>query len=150
MKKLLSILCLIGAVAFVACNDDNDSPRYQLSENIKNYIAANYPGAVVTDYDKERNHIEVDIVENGATGSVRKELYFSTADQWLRTEWDVRVADLPEAVVNAVNAQYPDYRIDDADYVQAPGEEYYEIEIEKGNKEPLLKVALDGSSVEMI
>ena len=146
MKKLLSILFLATTVCFTACNDDDDSPKYQLSENIKNYITANYPGAVITDYDKERNYIDVDIV----VGNEKKELYFSTGDQWQRTEWDVRIAELPEAVVNAVQAQYPDYRIDDADYVQVPGEEYYEIEIEKGNKERYLKVAIDGSSVEMI
>ena len=150
MKKLLSIMFLLGSVAFVACNDDDDSPKYQLSENIKSYIAVNYPGAVITDYDKERNYIDVDIVVSDAAGNVKKEVYFDTAEQWQRTEWDVRVAELPEAVVSAVLAQYPDYRIDDADQVQAPGEEYYEIEIEKGNKERYLKVALDGSSVEMI
>lgn len=150
MKKLLSIMFLLGSVAFVACDDDDDSPKYQLSENIKSYIAVNYPGAVITDYDKERNYIDVDIVVSDAAGNVKKEVYFDTAEQWQRTEWDVRVAELPEAVVSAVLAQYPDYRIDDADHVQAPGEEYYEIEIEKGNKERYLKVALDGSSVEMI
>ena len=150
MKKLLSIMFLLGSVAFVACDDDDDSPKYQLSENIKSYIAVNYPGAVITDYDKERNYIDVDIVVSDAAGNVKKEVFFDAAEQWQRTEWDVRVAELPEAVVSAVSAQYPDYRIDDADQVQAPGEEYYEIEIEKGNKERYLKVALDGSSVEMI
>ena len=51
-------------------------------------------------------------------------------------------------VKNAIATAYPDYVIDDVDYVETPAGDYYEVNIERGNFEKYLKVSLDGAVIE--
>lgn len=49
-----------------------------------------------------------------------KDVYFDSKKTWVGTSWDVRASELPQAVKQAVNARYPGFTIDDAEYVQTP------------------------------
>ncbi len=150
MKKILFALLLLPAVFFTACSDDDDKGGKPLPlEAINSYIEANYAGAVIQSMERDaKDLVDVDILHDG----IRKDVYFSMGGQWIYTDWDVLKSALPQAVIDAVENAYPNYVFgnDDVDYVQTPAGDYYRIEIEKGNFEKHLKVALDGSSVEEI
>lgn len=145
MKKILFALLVLPAMFFTACNDDDDNPAPLPIETIESYIEANYAGAVIQSIERDANNlVDVDILHDG----IQKDVYFTIGGQWVYTDWDVSLGALPQAVKDAVATAFPNYTIDDADYVQSPAGDYYDIDIEKGNVEKVLKVALDGSTVE--
>lgn len=145
MKKVLYFLLLLPAIIFASCNDDDSSPAIELSSTVKSFIETKYPGAVITEIERAGNGlIEVDITHD----SKNKEVYFTRADEWVRTEWNIVPSSFPQEVKNAIAAAYPDYVIDDVDYVEAPEGDYYDVNIERGNFEKYLKVSLDGTTIE--
>ena len=38
-----------------------------------------------------------------------KDVYFDSKKTWVGTSWDVRASELPQAVIQAVNARYPGF-----------------------------------------
>ena len=145
MKKVFYYLLLLPAIIFASCNDDDNSHAIELSDTVKSFIETKYPGAVITETEwAGKGLIEVDITHDAK----RKEAYFTSADEWVRTEWDVAPSALSQEVKNAIATAYPDYVIDDVDYVEAPAGDYYEVNIERGNFEKYLKVSLDGAVIE--
>lgn len=111
-----------------------------LSAAVRTFINENYPDARIVEMDVEKEMTEVDIIhENKA-----KELLFTPDGTWVSTFWDVRTSDLPGAVTAAVQARYPDYVIDDADYVETKENDYYWVEAERGEEEVHVKVTAEG------
>ncbi|MBQ8269749.1 MAG: PepSY-like domain-containing protein [Bacteroidaceae bacterium] len=152
MRKFFFVMLLLPALLFTACGGDDDKNNSAvtgilLNDAILNYIQTNYEGAVIKSYELEPNGlIDVDIMHD----AVSKDVYFMQNGQWVLTKWDVSLSALPAVVVDAVLLAYPEYVIDDADFVQSPSGNYYSINIEKGNFERNLRVALDGSSVDEV
>lgn len=139
MKKLFPIF-ILSLLAFVGCSDDDDK-SIPLNDSIVQFIDAKYPGAKIRHAEHESNGlIEVEVLHDGKW----KDIYFNSANEWVYTSWDVRVADLPAVVKNAVVAAYPDFRIDDADFVERGSETFYEIEIEKGGVDMFIFVSPEG------
>lgn len=104
---------------------------------IKAFIAERYPQARIVDVDRERNTIEVDIVD----GHTPREVVFSLTGEWAYTETEVRQIDVPAPVLAAVSAsQYGTWRIDDIDHYVTPTGEYYRFELESGPSEVHLKI----------
>ena len=109
--------------------------------NIEKFIEENYPGARIIEKDYDDGYIEVEIFHDGR----EKNIYFNGGEEWVWSEWDVRLQELPQAVSDAVSAQYPDYRIDDCEYMESPQGEWYRIEIERGDREIELRISPDGT-----
>ena len=96
---------------------------------------------MIIELDREMNGYEVDIVHEGRG----KEVIFDLDGNWVLTTWDLRMNEVPEVVKAAAQTQYPDYRLDDADFVEAPSASYYLIEMEQGEREVKVKVSADGT-----
>ena len=142
MKYALSALMLMSVIALGACSDDNDS-KPVVDESVKSFILDKYPGAVIRDADYEGAYLEVEIMHDARI----KDVYFNSADEWVATSWDVAIAELPAAVTTAVKEAYPEYRIDDADYVVTPQRESSRIDLERGNFEKLLYLTPEGEII---
>lgn len=144
MKKLLSIFLTLVVVAFAACNDDDDNKTTVPNDVVKSFIETNYPGATILEIEKVNGGLtEVDVMHD----SKKKDIYFNNDNVWVYTEWDVLTADVPQVVLDKVAEMYPEYSVDNVDYIQSPDGDFYEVEIEKGNFEKHLKVSLDASTV---
>lgn len=114
-----------------------------LPDAVRSFIEANYAGATVVDFDRERNGYEVDIRHDGKS----KELWFDSSYNWLRTSTDM-TRNIPSDIRRAVEAGYPGKRIDDCDYVEtAQGEKYYLVDLDNYGKD--LKVTEDGRITEV-
>ncbi len=126
-------------------DDDYDYEDYIPAKpfsGIEDFLQAHYPGARIVEIDYEDGRTEVEVVHNGK----KKDIYFNSANEWLRTEWDVRKSELPSAVSAAINGSaYSDYRIDDIDFVETPAEAYFKIELEKGEREVQLRITAEGT-----
>lgn len=123
-------------------DDSGDYLPFDLSSNIKKFISDKYPDARIVEIDTERNGmVEVDIVHQNRG----KDVLFKADGSWVSTSWDIRVSELPQAAQSAVNAKYPNYRIDDVEYVETPDGDYYLVEVERGEAEAKVKVTAEGA-----
>ncbi len=127
----LTLLTLIFSI-LISCSKDDEYKLSDLDNKIIEYIEINYPGAEIVDAKKERELIKVDIFQ------MEKErlVIFSAIDyEWVYSEWEVKIEELPQAVVTAVaSSTYALYPIDDIDFVQIPILEYYYIELDAGDE----------------
>ncbi len=140
MKKLLSILTL-GMFCFLLwnCSDDDINMKDVPSQVIKSF-ESKYPG-IDARWEKEQNLYKADFRLNGKDADA----WFSSDGQWQRTEVDILKSELPQIVSDAIKAAYSDYVIDDANWIETPAQNYYDVEIEKGGTKDLhICVTVDG------
>ena len=138
MKKL-SIL-LLTIFAFVAC--DMDDHNVALNKTVREFIEERYERAEILQAESESlGTIEVEFIHDGC----KKTAYFEKrSNEWVYTTWDVTVGELPDAVKEAIQSNYPDYIIEDINYIERPTVEYYEFELEKGIIEINRYISPDG------
>jgi dipeptidyl aminopeptidase/acylaminoacyl peptidase len=136
MKKLLPIL-LISLVALWACDEE----YVALNNNIQDFIEQRYDGARILYAEKDFNgETDVEIIHN----NIKKEVKFNRKDKWISTTWDVSISELPDAAKESINIQYPEYRIEDVDYVEKPDGNCYKVEIERGEWDRTVFVTAEG------
>ena len=143
MKRIIPIL-FVALALFTACDKDDDN-RVAVNDAIETFIEAEYPGSSIRKAEYEDNGLlEVEFIHN----SIRKDAYFNSNNEWVYTKWDVAIASLPQSVVDAASTMFPNYKIDDADYIEHPDGECYKLELERGNIEQVLFVTPDGNVLE--
>lgn len=136
MKKLLPIL-FISLFALLACEEENIA----LNNDIRNFIEQKYEGATILYAEKDFNgEIDVEIIH----GNIRKEVKFNRKNSWINTTWDVAINELPGAARESILDKYPEYRIDDVDYVETPTGDHYKVELERGEREKIVFVTAEG------
>ena len=81
-----------------------------VSQAIQKVIQIKYPGATITDYDKDAAGVEVDIKDKG----VKKEVLLGKNNEWLSTKFDIHAEDVPVDIMdNLTNSAYHEYKIDE-------------------------------------
>ena len=142
MKKMMMLFAASAMFFAVACDKDEDvRPVDQLDATTREAVMSLYPSGNVVDVDVYQDFIEVEVMD----GLMLHDVYFDKQGNWLRTETDVRVADLPSAVTGAIAAsEYAAYHIDDAEWVETPEGNYYVIELD-ANPDVYLKIMADGT-----
>lgn len=144
MKKLFPIILFALIAGVVACDDDDDK-KVTVNEAVKSFIEQRYNGATIREAEYDRDGLlDVEFLHDGLI----KDAYFNSASTWLYTEWDIALASLPEVVKNAVMQAYPDFRIEEVDFIETENNSYYEVEIDKGGVEQWVFVTADGVIVE--
>ena len=113
-----------------------------VNTTVAEFIASKYPGAQILEQDYDDGLLEVGIRHEGR----EKDVYFNGRSEWVRTEWDIRRSELPQAVTAAIAAsEWAAFSIDDIEYVQTPTAEYYLVELERGEREIELRITADGT-----
>ena len=139
MKKLLPIL-LISLAALWSCEEE----IIAINNEIRNFIEQKYEGATILYAEKDFNgEIDVEIIHD----NIKKEVKFNRKNKWINTSWDIAIHQLPDIVQESVQNSYPQYIIEDADYVETPTGDYFRIELEKGEWEKIVLVTLDGEII---
>lgn len=135
---------LLSALPDTDGGDHADLLPSGLPQAVQEFLAQHYPDARIVDTELERGQYEVEIVD----GRTVRELRFDADGNWLETRTEVRVSSLPAAVLDAVRtSQYGSWQIEDADLVQTPDGEWYEVELEepRTDREARLRVRADGT-----
>lgn len=149
MKKqillMAAFLCAMS-LGFTACDEDEDihyaSVPYNVQNNFQNLFST--PNNVYVKWEKEHGLYKAEFWNDGR----QVEVWFQSNGTWVRTERDMSPMELPDAVKVYVAMNYPNYRIDDSDYVETPAGNYYELELEKnGKRDVILRLTLDGAPV---
>lgn len=141
MKKLLSMMALSLLCLFMGSCDDNDISVSDIPAQVLNSFNEKYPGISVQ-WEKDVNSYKAEFRLNGKDADA----WFSTNGDWVRTEVDILKTDLPQVVVDAVQKAYEGYVIDDADWIETPSQNYYDVDIEKGGSADIhVHVTTDGT-----
>ncbi len=139
-------MTLALAVIFCSCDKENGNLATEpvdaaTTKAATEFVMQSYANAKIVEIERERGMIKAEIIHD----NIEKEVYFNENREWLFTEWDVRIADLPQIVRDAIaTTQYADYVIDDVNYIQKPAVEYYSVELEKGRHEVKLSITAAG------
>lgn len=132
------VLTVVGS----GSSDDDDDYTGSTNPTATEFITKQYPGAKIIESEYEKGYLEVEIRHENREKTVR----FNASNAWIDTQWDIRVSELPQAVKSAIDASaYASYQIDDAEYVQTPTGDYYEVEVEKNDREATLRIKADGT-----
>lgn len=124
---------------------DNEHRPAVTPDAVRLLIQTLYPGAVILEVETEHTGTEVDILHGG----IHKEVLLDTANQWILTEWEIRQAQVPEAVMAALRASdYASFRIDDIHVIETPQGLFYEFELERGGQETKVRFTQDGTLVQ--
>ena len=83
----------------------------------------------------------MDIVDN----EIRRDVYFDLSLNWLRTETDIRHADLPAEAANKIASKYSGWFIDSVKTVDTPQSSYYLVELDKGERDKKVKIDAMGN-----
>ena len=136
MKNLLKIM-LISLATLFACEEEN----IVVNDTIRNFIEQKYEGATILTAEKDfLGTIEVEIIHD----NIQKEVKFNSSNKWISTTWDIPISQLPDAARESVLSRYPEYIIDDVDYVEKPDGDHYKVEMEKGEWDKTVFVTAEG------
>jgi len=113
--------------SFADTDNDNNYLPTNLPNNVTELLNDRYPDHRIIDVETDDNRITVELLD----GSTHREADFATDGSWIRTETDVRLNAVPDAVLDALAAsEYSAYRVDDIDFIETPDGNYYQFELE--------------------
>ena len=124
-------------------NDHSDMLPGNSPTTITEWINQHFPGARIVDIDVERNGTEVEIIQDG----MKHEIWFDASSAWVSTKTEYGWRNVPDVVQAFVQANYPDYRIDDVDRYETAANRYYCVEIERGDREKKIYLNEQGEEI---
>jgi hypothetical protein len=112
-----------------------------LGEQITNYISTHYPSATAIDIAAATDITEVDIMDN----TTLRKIYFDSKQEWLMTASRIASTDLPEIVIETIAAsQYAAWEIVEAEAIENPDGEYYQVTLAGEGEQVVMKVNIEG------
>jgi hypothetical protein len=125
MKQKPSSLFFIAALALMAACYSG-APKV-----VSNAFDEMFPEAKEVEWDQEDDHVweaEFEMDEAEYTAS------FSESGEWLETEKEIDVSELPDTVVSVIAINYEGFEIEEAEWLESPGFKGFELEIIKGGE----------------
>lgn len=129
-------------LGFTLISCSRELPEKNVPSLVQNAFRTQFVEARDIDWQKSNHHYLVEF-ESGAAESDHKAM-FDTLGTMVLYKFDMAVSHLPSAVVEVIESQYQEYKIDDIERLQREGVTYYQIELEKGMREQHLVFSADG------
>ena len=112
MKEKLSVLAiLVCCISLLAgCNNHQKkvNQTVEVPQVFRNFISTKYPQATILKLDKEKSGTEIDIKDKG----IHKEVSFNEKNEWISTQWDTRIEDVPVVVTDELaSSAYNQYKV---------------------------------------
>lgn len=135
MTKLI-ILLAIALFAF-ACSEqeqEHDMPETEevggTPENIIATFQSKYPNATDVEWEEEDGKWEVEFELDG----VEYEAEFDENGEWIETEHEIEVSEIPDVIQNTLDGEYTEYAILEVEKYDSREGAFYEIKLQKGGK----------------
>jgi hypothetical protein len=135
MKKLLIIVvAVLYVLEFTACKEKE---KVKVPGKVKTAFENKFPGAGDVEWSKEKSNIwEVDF----ETEEVDMEALFDNNGTWLKTETEIEIKDIPQAVLTSVKKKFAGYTVYGAELIETPAQKTYEVKIKNGSGEKMYVV----------
>lgn len=122
MKIILSIAALLIAnVTFCQNLAESEVPA-----NVVAVVNSEYPNATDVEWEMEKGHYEVEFEIDRAD----HEMLIDKNGKVLFHKGELTKSDLPDKVMNTVNADYSDREVEDVDIITKDGKTYYQVEFD--------------------
>ncbi|MBK8614663.1 MAG: PepSY-like domain-containing protein [Flavobacteriales bacterium] len=140
MNHLLATLLLLS-ISMSACAqkiNETDVPQ-----PVKTAFATKFPTATGVKWELEdATEYEAEFKENGKERSAT----FSATGQWMETETEMKPAELPAAVTQAIATSFAGSKVKETETVETPDRgTFYEVELEQGERTLEVQFAADGT-----
>src|SRR5690606_35944174 len=98
----------------------------EVPANVKKVVTSQYPNATDVEWEMERAHYEVEFEIDRAD----HEMLIDKNGKVLFHKGELTKNDLPEKVMNTINANYSDRKVEDVDIITKDGKTYYQVEFD--------------------
>lgn len=130
----------LSALPFI--DQDQDIPQSEVPSVVLNALGSAYPNAANVEWEKAKDTYEAEFKIDTKEYTVQ----LSAAGNVIQVKQDLENTELPEAVRNAIAANYKNYILDDADLLEKDGRQYYQVELDGRLKDK--KLVLDAAGKE--
>ncbi len=115
----------------------------EVPQPVKTAFTTKFPQATAVKWELEDGkEYEAEFKENGKERSAT----FSLTGQWMETETEIKTAELPAAVTQAIATSFAGSKVEEAETVETPDRgTFYEVELEKGEQTLEVQFAADGT-----
>jgi hypothetical protein len=138
--KLLFALCLLNIVGIAQKVETKDVPL-----QVQKMFTAKFPKATDVKWEIENKK---DFEANFKIGNVEQSATFDKSGEWLETEIEISISQLPAAVSQSVKKEFPDYKFKEASSIDSKiNGKCYEVEISKGKDKLDVLVSPDGKII---
>lgn len=137
----ISIFTLLSLISCEKYDDYGDMMLRSNANDIQAAVVKIYPQARIVEMDKDRQTIEVDIIDN----NIKRDVYLDLSFNWLRTETEIRHDALPIEAANRLASEYANWVIDSVKLVDTPQGSYYLVELDKGERDKNVKIDASGN-----
>lgn len=133
MKKIIFFAFASLLMSLTSCEKNENAPQ-----KVKDTFTQKFPNATDVEWEKESDtEWEAEFELNGKDYSSN----FMQDGTWVETEYEVSKTNIPQAVKDAINANFEGYEIEEAESVETKDGKAYELAIERGEEE--LEVVID-------
>jgi uncharacterized membrane protein YkoI len=129
--KNFRLLLLASSVSLLSCAQN--LPESRVPAVVINAFKAKYPRATDVEWEKKGPHYEVEF-ETGVKGRDHK-LGLDSTGAILFHKQDISRADLPAAVMQAIEKNFPGWRTDDPEKTERNGVISYQVEVKRQGEE---------------
>ena len=134
-------LMILAALALSATASAQKVSEADVPKPVKSAFMKQFPKAEHAKWEMEtKTEYEV----NFKIGSDEMSATYGTAGQWMETEKELKMADLPAAVRKTIAEKYADQKTGDISHVDSPKGETYEVDMKKGEKSMEVVFSKDG------
>lgn len=148
MKRIVVLALAIFGILSVSCEKYEDG---RPSKDVRNEFDRMYPDAKDVEWEPEGGYWKVSFETGRNPDRLDHEAWYDRDGEWVRTETDVYLSLVPQAVKDLLEAsEYGSGIVDgsDVEYVQTPQEEYYRFKVNVGGSTVYVNVSEDGSVTE--
>ncbi len=137
--KLLGIVAALG-LSMAACSQDIKPEK--VPSVVRNAVQAKFSNATGIEWEKKKDIFEAELTKD----SVEYTVEVDATGKLLRQKTDVTVQQLPAAITQALQTNYSQYTVDDAEQLEVNGTTLYQLELEgKGVKDVKLVFEANGT-----
>ena len=142
MKPVFIILMFFSAITVSYAQRIKEE---QVPAIVKQALNQKYPGVTSKEWTKEKDVFEAEVILN----SKECEVAFNANGEWLETEREIKVSELPAAVNNTIRTgEYKTWTIKEAELIESPQyAKAYEVELKKNNEKVALLFSDDGNLI---
>jgi len=129
MKSLLKSIILLSATAILV--NLAWAQSIQVPQQVKTAFEKKFHKVTKVKWEKEEGNLyEAEFKVKGTEYSV----VFDDKGTWIETEHEIKVKELPQAILNSVKDAFTGYEIEEAEIIENQSGTVYEIELENKNQ----------------
>lgn len=138
MKSLIAIIFMAGfSFAVVA----QDVPQSEVPAEVVNAFQSKFSKATDVDWEMEGDLYKVDF----EIGSRDHDLWIDKSGNIRKHREELSKGDLPQAITQKIKSEFKEYRIDDADKVEADGKTLYLVDLDGREEDREVWFTADGT-----